>query len=31
MSDMVENSNDDVEDPSLNFELSWHNQGVGGC
>jgi hypothetical protein len=24
-SDRVESSDDDVEDPSLNFELSWHN------
>jgi hypothetical protein len=26
----VESSDDDVEDPSLNFELSWHNWGVVG-
>jgi hypothetical protein len=30
MSDRVESSNDDVEDPSLNFELSWRNRGVTG-
>jgi hypothetical protein len=30
MSDRVESSDDDVEDPSLNFELSWRNQGVAG-
>jgi hypothetical protein len=30
MSDRVESSDDDVEDPSLNFELSWRNQGVSG-
>jgi hypothetical protein len=30
MSDRVESSDDDVEDPSLNFELSWRNRGVAG-
>jgi hypothetical protein len=30
MSDRVESSDDDVEDPSLNFELSWLNRGVAG-
>jgi hypothetical protein len=30
MSDRVESRDDDVEDPSLNFELSWRNQGVAG-
>jgi hypothetical protein len=30
MSDKMESSDDDVEDPSLNFELSWRNQGVAG-
>jgi hypothetical protein len=30
MSDKVESSDDDVEDPSLNFELSWRHKGVGG-
>jgi hypothetical protein len=28
MSDRMESSDDDVEDPSLNFELSWRNRGV---
>jgi hypothetical protein len=28
MSDRVESSDDDVEDRSLNFELSWRNRGV---
>jgi hypothetical protein len=30
MTDRVESSYDDVEDPSLNFELSWRNRGVAG-
>jgi hypothetical protein len=30
MSDRVESSDVDVEDPSLNFELSWRNRGVAG-
>jgi hypothetical protein len=30
MSDRVESSDDDVEDPSLNFGLSWRNWGVAG-
>jgi hypothetical protein len=30
MSDRVESSDDDVEDPTLNFELSWCQKGVGG-
>jgi hypothetical protein len=30
MSDRVERSDDDVEDPSLNFELNWRQKGVGG-
>jgi hypothetical protein len=30
MSDRVESSDDDVEDPSHNFELSWSNRGVAG-
>jgi hypothetical protein len=30
MSNKIESSDDDVEDPSLNFELSWHNLGVAG-
>jgi hypothetical protein len=28
MSDGVESSDDDIDDPSLNFELSWCNRGV---
>jgi hypothetical protein len=30
MSDRVESSDDDVEHPSLNFELNWRNRGVAG-
>jgi hypothetical protein len=29
MSDKVESSDDDVEDPTLNFEFSWRQKGVG--
>jgi hypothetical protein len=29
ISDRVESSDDDVENPSLNFELSWRQKGVG--
>jgi hypothetical protein len=30
MSDRVESSDDGVEDPTLNFEVSWHQSGVEG-